>query len=373
MENKKKKKGYYIYVENCGSSGVMKKIRMQVDSFSKFLDIKALMIPNKKIGRLKRLYNMLPWSSFARDYESILNEMDSPDFVYIRRTYVDRLYLKFLKEIHLRWKTCKIIVEQPVYPYDRDMLNSPYTAVQYIKEIIFRQHYKDDIDRFVTYSDDEEILGVKTIRTMNGINVSEIKPINTRREYCTNNINLIAVATLVAHHGYERVIKGLYHYYNNEGDRNIVFHIVGDGPEKQSYIDMVNEYKLQEHVIFHGAKYGNELDKMYELADAGLAAFGSYKEGIKKLCTIKAREYLAKGIPVVLGCEDNLFINEAERYGLIFPNDNSPIDIAALATFLDNLYENNTKAELVKEIVNLAKRTVDNDITLREVVDYICS
>ena len=74
-----------------------------------------------------------------------------------------------------------------------------------------------------------------------------------------------------------------------------------------------------------------------------------------------------------MGCEDNLFINEAERYGLIFPNDNSPIDIAALATFLDNLYENNTKAELVKEIVNLAKRTVDNDITLREVVDYICS
>lgn len=98
-------------------------------------------------------------------------------------------------------------------------------------------------------------------------------------------------------------------------------------------MDLVNDCDFNEHVVFHGAKYGDELDELYDLADAGLAAFGSYKEGIEKLCTIKAREYLAKGIPVVLGCEDNLFLNEAKRYGIIFPNDDSIIDILTIVSF----------------------------------------
>ena len=116
------KKGYYIYVENCGSSGVMNKIKMQMDTFSRHLDIHSIQIPNKKSSLFRKVHNMLPWASFEREYGRVLKQMDNPDFVYIRRTYIDRDYIAFLREIHARWSTCKIIVEQPVYPYDKDML-----------------------------------------------------------------------------------------------------------------------------------------------------------------------------------------------------------------------------------------------------------
>ena len=367
------KKGYYLFVENCGSSGVMNKIKMQMDTFSRHLDIRSIQIPNKQCSHIRKIYNMFPWASFEREYEKVLEQMDSPDFVYIRRTYIDKEYLGFLRAIHTRWSACKIIVEQPVYPYDKDMLRSPYTAIQYVKELLFRKHYKDDIDRFVTYSDDDEILGVKTIRTMNGVNVSEMRMIHNDREYNTEEINLITVATLVAHHGYERVIEGLYRYYQNGGRRNIFFHIVGEGPEKQRYFDMVKRYNLEAHVVFYGAKYGEELDKIYDLADAGLAAFGSYKEGVDKLCTIKVREYIAKGLPVVLGCEDNLFLGEAKQFGLILPNDSSAIEISRVVEFLDRIYEDKTRIEVTNCIVELAKKTVDNEVTLRPVIEYINS
>lgn len=367
------KKGYYLYVEGCGSSGVMNKIRMQVETFSRHLDIEALQIDTVACGGLTRALNMLPNRSFARDYAAAIDRMSNPDFVYIRRTYIDKAYLHFLAEIHNRWQNCKIIVEQPVYPYDKDMLRTPYTAIQYIKELIYRKHYKDDIDRFVTYSDDEEILGVQTIRTMNGVNVDEIHPVDVSGKYAENAINLITVATLIAHHGYERVIEGLHQYYFNGGKRDVVFHIVGDGPEKAKYFELVRRYELEKHVIFYGAKFGSELDSIYATADAGLAAFGSYKEGVDKLCTIKAREYLAKGLPVVLGCDDNLFLNEASEYALIYPNNATYIDIERLLQFLDGIYLDKGRTNVVRDIRDLAYRTVDNEVTLSPVVEYINS
>ena len=136
---------------------------------------------------------------------------------------------------------------------------------------------------------------------------------------------------------------------------------------------MVKKYNLEAHVVFYGAKYGEELDQIYDLADAGLAAFGSYKEGVDKLCTIKVREYFAKGLPVVLGCEDNLFRGEAKRFGLILPNDSSAIDISKVLSFLDGIYTDKTRNEVTNCIVELAQRTVDNEVTLRPVIEYIYS
>ena len=148
---------------------------------------------------------------------------------------------------------------------------------------------------------------------------------------------------------------------------------MGDGPEKKRYTDMVKKYNLEAHVVFYGAKYGEELDKIYDIADAGLAAFGSYKESVDKLCTIKVREYIAKGLPVVLGCEDNLFLGEAKRFGLVLPNDSSAIDISKVLNFLDSIYSDKPRTEVNNGIVELAKRTVDNEVTLRPVIEYINS
>ena len=40
------KKGYYIYVENCGSLGVKRKIKMQIKAFARQFEIKEVIIEN---------------------------------------------------------------------------------------------------------------------------------------------------------------------------------------------------------------------------------------------------------------------------------------------------------------------------------------
>lgn len=365
------KNGYYLYCENCGSSGVEKKIQMQVNFFLKSVDISRLQIKDVKTNLFEKIINLLPWRSFPREYDKALEKMDTPDFVYIRRMFVDRDFLRFLQKIKKKWNDCRIIIEIPVYPYKKDMLSNMYTVFQYVKELILRKQYKKYVDRFVTYSNDEEICGVKTIRTMNGVNVDSIRVNCEDGVYDPNSVNLIAVATFIAHHGYERIIKGLYKYYQNGGKRQFKIHLVGDGPEKKKYEKLVSKYKLNKHVIFHGYKFGEELDKLYDTADAGLVSFGSYKENVERLCTIKTREYLAKGLPVIMGGMDDLFENGNGEYALCLSNNPSPVDFEEIGEFLDSVYLVSSKKEIIEHIRNFAKNNVDNSITLKPIVEYI--
>lgn len=364
------KKGYYIFVENCGSSGVKRKIAMQIKALSGRFDVKELMIKTSDRSLVGRTLGLFPWNSMLREYRTALEQLESPDFVYIRRAYVDKLYLAFLRDIKEKYPMCKIIVEIPTYPYKKEMLSHWYTFLMYIKEVIYRGKYKESIDRFVTYSDDDKLFGVPTIRTMNGVNVKAVTPTQPSNEYKPNEIHLIAVALLARHHGYERVIKGLYGYYQIEHKREVYFHIVGDGSERKKYTSLVKKYKLDKYVKFYGSKYGAELDELYNIADAGLAAFGVYKDGFSKLSTIKAREYLAKGLPVILGAEDDLFSGDA-KYGLTFPNNPTAVDIEKVAEYLDSLYLHRDKRSVHEEIRNYAYQHADNEVTLLPVMEYI--
>lgn len=108
----------------------------------------------------------------------------------------------------------------------------------------------------------------------------------------------------------------------------------------------MSKYKLNRYVFFHGYKSG-ELGKLYDTADAGLVSFGSYKENVERLCTIKTREYLAKGLPVILGGMDDRFKNEnSDEYALCLPNNPSPVDFEEIGEFLDSIYLDSSKKKL---------------------------
>ena len=368
---KTEKRGYYIYCENYGSDGVKKKMQMQVDALSESVNISLIRIEDIKVYFLVRIINLLPWRSFPREYYKTLEKMDNPDFVYIRRMFLDRDFLRFMQAIKEKWNDCRIIIEIPVYPYKKDMLRNIYTVFQYVKELLFRNQYKKYVNRFVTYSNDEEICGVKTIRTMNGVNVDSIRVNCGDGVYDSHSVTLIAVATFIAHHGYERIIEGLNKYYKSGGKRQFTIHLVGDGPERKRYEKLVSKYKLNMYVFFHGYKSGEELGKLYDTADAGLVSFGSYKENVERLCTIKTREYLAKGLPVILGGMDDLFENGNSEYALCLPNNPSPVDFEEIGEFLDSIYLDSSKKEVIDYIRAFAKNNVDNSVTLKPIVEYI--
>lgn len=365
------KKGYYIHFQGRSSIGVSKKIDMQMEEFLKNYDMKELEVQTPERTLLQRVLGLFPTASIARDYDQKLEELESPDFIYVRRTVADRAYLRFWKNIKQKYPACKLIIEIFTYPYDKDDFAKWNAWPFYIKELLYRGNLKKYVDRFVTYSDDKEIFGVPTICTTNGVQVESIEIV--KGEYRENKITLLGVAYMQRHHGYERIIEGMRKYYQNEGNRYTVeLLLVGDGPEKAKYQELVRKYGLQDYIKFYPTMSGKELDEMYDNSDIALASFGMYKLGIyEKLGALKTRECLAKGMPLITGCEIDV-LGDDYKYVRNFPNNAQDVSIEEIISFYEGFKQDNPDKKVIAgKIREFAVEHVSMKSVMQPVIDYI--
>lgn len=367
------KKGYYIHFGGRESIGVSKKIDMQIEEFGKHFDVRELEVRAAERSLAERVIGLFPTMSIRREYEQAFTELDQPDFLYVRRTVADRAYLRFWKKIRERYPDCKIIIELFTYPYDKDDFGKWNAWPFYLKERLYRPKLKKYVDRFVTYTEHGEIFGIPTIHSANGINVDSIKQVEGA--YREGEINLIGVAFMQRHHGYERIIEGLKEYYGGETpDWRVNLRLVGDGPEKARYQDLVERYRLEDYVKFYPTLTGEKLDELYNESDIALVSFGMYKLGFYgRLCALKSRKCLAKGMPLITGCVIDV-IPEDYPYAGVFPNDDSMVDIEEVVAFYKRVKDRkDSKKELADTIRQFAAEHVSMEAVMRPVVEYIKS
>ncbi len=368
-------KGYYLHFgSEVFHSGVMKKIQAQTKFFASFSSIEYLPVELKKRTLVVKIQSRLPFFGMGYDYEDLLKKINDPDYVYIRPTYVDNEYINFLKKLKNKYPKIKIIVELYTYPYDKDFFHSFDTIPLYIKDVINRKKSKKCIDRFATLTNDEFIFHVKTLRIENGVDLDLI-PCNYEKSIEPGVIRLISVAVMQGYHGFERLIEGLNNYYLNDGNRNIIYTVVGDSNDGTlDYLkNLSTKYNLNEHIIFVGKKTGNDLHNLVNKSDIGVCSLGLYKLGINSASPLKSREYLAYGMPMISGCNISLFEKYNFRYCLYFANDSSPIDVDKIIAFYDEIYlnNNNSNFKLTKEIRKFAEEHIGMEVAMKEVKNYL--
>lgn len=365
------KKGYYIHFEGRQSIGVSKKMDMQIEEFGKHFAIQELEVPTLKRSLVNRILGLLPTMSIGRDYGQAFAQLAQPDFLYVRRTVADRDYLLFWKKVKESFPDCKIIIELFTYPYDRDEFAKWDAWPFYIKERLYRPRLKRYVDRFVTYTEHREVFGIPAIHSANGIHVEAVKQVEG--DFHDGQINLIGVAFMQRHHGYERIIEGLRTYYSGgKPDFQVKLRLVGDGPEKARYQDLVKKYRLGEYVSFYPTLNGKELDDLYNESDIALVSFGMYKLGFYgRLCALKSRECLAKGMPLITGCTIDV-LPESYPYAKVFANDESPVDIGEVVGFYKQVRSmTDSKRELSDKIRQFAAEHVSMEAVMKPVVEYI--
>lgn len=365
------KKGYYIHFQGRASIGISKKIDMQMEEFNKHFQMEEIEVDTLPRNLLQRVVGLLPWNSIARGYGEALAKLDNPDFIYVRRTVAERAYVEFFKNIKKKFPSCKIIIEIFTYPYDKDDFGKWNAWPFYIKELIYRKKLKKYVDRFVTYTNDEEIFGVKTIQSVNGIIVDAVSKV--RGAYQPNKLNLLGVAYMQRQHGYERVIEGLYNYYQQEANKyEVNLWLVGNGPEKALYENMVKKYELDQYVFFKGLTLGNELDEMYDKTEICLGTFGMYKVNFYgKMSALKTRECMAKGMPIISGNGIDVLRDDSD-YIELFENKNEAINIDLVIDFFERIKQKyGSKECIAEEIRNYAYQTVDMQIAMKNIVSYI--
>ena len=369
-------KGFFIHLisydetEELEASGIYKKIRTQVRELNRNFEV-ILETHNQKIAfknkKYWKIWIRLPFtpSVYKWRYEKKYSEVD---FIYFRRSLIDSSLIKFLSRIKKNNPNIKILFEIATYPYD-DELSVLKKLPFYIKEKVNRRKLKKIVDRIITFSEDDEIFGIPTIKTINGLDFKKVPVRNPEPE--SNEINLIAVASIEYWHGYDRFLKGLGEYYKNEGRRNIKFHIVGDGTPINDYKKIVEELNIKEHVIFHGKKYGKELDEIYDKCSLAIACLGGHRKKLYLSSSLKSREYAAKGLPIISSISID-FIPDDYKYLLFFDSDESPINVDRVVEFYEKIYKDNDSfKEVNKEIRDFAEIKCSISLAMKPVIDFI--
>lgn len=294
--------------------------------------------------------------------------------LYFRRAILDDLTLTFFKNLKKLGVT--IIYEVPTYPYDLEL--------EHVKPLIkkmelkYRHELKQYVDVIVTPSPlkiNEKIFGIDVMYIQNGIIVDNIKETVAGMQE-NNTISTIGVAGLASWHAYERFIEGLNEYYLRGGERNIVFHIVGGNEYNECYRlyqKLVDEYSLQEHVILHGTKHGEDLDRIFDTCNIGVEALGNSRKGIHVSSSLKTREYTARGLPVIASGKVDIY-DQNYKYVMYVPEDESPVDINAFVDFYDTVYPNsNSYKQVHDEIRYFSINTCDMRQLMKPIVEYINS
>ena len=94
-----------------------------------------------------------------------------------------------------------------------------------------------------------------------------------------------------------------------------------------------------------------------------------YKIGYKTANSLKVREYMAKGLPIITGCPVDIIQMADFKYYYEFPNNDTSIDINKLVIFFDKVYEKKEK-DVIYEIRQYAVKYCDMVYAMKPVIDY---
>ena len=233
----------------------------------------------------------------------------------------------------------KSVMEVPTYPYDGEFATLPLKyRIEHIFDKMFRCKLASYMDAIVTFTDEQNIFGQRTICISNGVDFDSIplhKPIAV-----TNEIHLIGVAEVHPWHGFDRLIKGLGEYYRqqpvaNSNKPDVFFHVVGGVSESmmRDFQAIIHQFGIEKYVVFHGKLFGDELTAVFNQCQFAIGSLARHRSGITRIKTLKNREYAARGIPFIYSEEDSDF--DQQPYVLKAPADDSPVEICQILDFLN--------------------------------------
>jgi hypothetical protein len=131
---------------------------------------------------------------------------------------------------------------------------------------------------------------------------------------------------------------------------------------RQYFTPLIEQYHLQDKVIFHGTLFGKELDDVFNQCQFAVGSLGRHRSGITVIKTLKNREYATRGIPFVYSEQDDDFDNQP--YVLKAPADESPLAIQQILDFMSHF-------TMRPEDIRQSVEHLQWKIQMRKVVDAV--
>lgn len=354
-----------LYIALCdlwedGEIGIRKKVFGQLKTLGKRYDTYMVCWKNMLFCTFHgpELSDKRVLLSFCDVYEALEDfvKREGIRLIYLRYLKTNFYMNRFLK--NMKKAGVEVVIEFPSLPYDKEFEG----RVELEEDRLYRHHLKRYVSQSVNYVGLTSAFGIPSVAIQNGVDLEEIP---LKKERAGDDIILIAVAAMNFWHGYDRLIKGMANYYRSGGEKPKVYlKLVGSGKEIPRYRDLIRVHGLEEYVLLKGLMYGEELTEEFNTADVGVAVLGAYRKDSFRGSELKAKEYCARGIPMVIGNEDLAFTTDLDFVHQV-PNDDTDIDVDDVVAFYRRWKENGDR----KTIRAYARQHLTWDVIFGEVFD----
>jgi len=159
----------------------------------------------------------------------------------------------------------------------------------------------------------------------NGIDVETV-PLCGGARYTGELLSLVMAARFENWHGVDRVINAL------ERESGVMLYLVGEGAIYESIRQYVQERGLADRVRLTGWLEGEAYDRLLERCHLALGSLAPHRIELREAAVLKVRDFLARGLPVVIGYRD-VDIDADFPFALQVPASDAPLDLAALRAF----------------------------------------
>ena len=261
-------------------------------------------------------------------------------------------------------KGAKLIVELPAYHSTEKELSYGRTIV---RKVLNRWVVKlvDIIDLYCAIGPDcgGTYNGRPAINIMNGVCLEQL-PLRTYTPQ--KELHFLALGSMRIWHAYDRLIEGFARYH---GNIPVVIDMVGGDNDGSlaSWKELVAKYHLEQKVIFHGPMYGEDLNRMFDISDIGIATLGLHRNKMPSGSVLKLGEYSARGLPFVYGYSDKTFDgNEVFAYKV--PEDDSPLDFDGIVEWALKM---KTQPEVAAQMRSFAREHMSWEKEFEKIFDSV--
>jgi colanic acid/amylovoran biosynthesis glycosyltransferase len=152
-----------------------------------------------------------------------------------------------------------------------------------------------------------------------GVDTKKFKA--SRNKIRKNYYNILTVGRLVREKGYSYALKATNKLIKNHPNKNITYHIIGDGYLKKDINRYIKNHRLEGKIILHGAKTGKELIKYYQQSDIFLLS--SIAEAVP-VVLMEAQSFEMPVVATKVGGVEEVVINEKSGF-IVKPKDDNEI------------------------------------------------
>jgi hypothetical protein len=375
---------YVFQINGLKSPGVFNKINSKIKILNRFIETKAInFCEQKNISTSLNIEFMVSKGSFSENFQFVLKEYANEyTYVVIRYPNASRKIVEILKMY-----PGKIIFEHNTLELNELLFNIKVLTIrdvfyllkegngrlwnEYLKPYFFEKRYGATvlslvkaglcISNTVASFEKEKYSPYQVLVQGNGIDLSEVPVLNNDLDSASLRMLFIS-GSANRWHGVDRLLEGMMTY---DGEKEIVLHLVGR--VHHSVLEQIKNIPPPHKVEFYGVKNRSEILEIAEQCNLGVGSFALHRLGLVEGSTLKVREYMAMGLPFVLGYDD-IDIPSVYPYALNISANYEPVNFNDVTLFLEGLLSNGFSSSIMR---TESSNYIDQDVKMEQFVKYL--